>query len=106
MVEEGDVPLLMSLPQMRNLGFQIELTPDQALLTCPRIGMRKMRLKTAVSTHLILDLQDLAWHMSHVNFHHYKVKSFFSKNDHYEYSQIAVQQDVEEHALVTRLLAG
>eukprot|EP00435_Cladocopium_sp_Y103_P056656 s2077_g19.t1 len=28
-VEEGDVPLLMSLPQMRNLGFQFELTPDK-----------------------------------------------------------------------------
>ena len=28
-VEEGIVPLLMSLPQMRNLGFQIELTPDK-----------------------------------------------------------------------------
>jgi len=32
-VDEGDVPLLMSLPQMRNLGFQFELTPG--LLTCP-----------------------------------------------------------------------
>ena len=31
-VEEGDVPLLMLLPQMRNLGFQIELTPDKSLL--------------------------------------------------------------------------
>ena len=101
-VEEGDVPLLMSLPQMRNLGFQFELTPDKAFLTCPRIGMRKMCLKTAVSTHLILDLQDLAWHMSHVNFHHHKVNSFFSQHDDYEYSQIAVQQDVEEHALVSQ----
>ena len=26
-VEEGNVPLLMSLPQMRNLGFQFELSP-------------------------------------------------------------------------------
>ena len=32
-VDEGDVPLLMSLPQMRNLGFQFGLTPG--LLTCP-----------------------------------------------------------------------
>ena len=63
-VEEGDVPLLMSLPQMRNLGFQFELTPDKAYLSCARIGMRKMVLKTAISTHLILDLQDIAWFMS------------------------------------------
>ena len=46
-VEEGDVPLLMSIPQMRNLGFQFELTPDKAYLSCARIGMRKMVLKTS-----------------------------------------------------------
>ena len=51
-VEEGDVPLLLSLPQMRNLGFQIELTPKKAYLSCARIGMGKMVLKTAISTHL------------------------------------------------------
>ena len=29
-VEEGDVPWLMSLPQMRNLGFQFELALEKA----------------------------------------------------------------------------
>ena len=101
-VEEGDVPLLMSLPQMRNLGFQFELTPEKAYLSCARIGMRKMVLKTAISTHLILDLQDVAWYMSQVHFKTPQVKSFFSQHDHFEYSQIAVKQDVhEEEALVT-----
>ena len=101
-VEEGDVPLLMSLPQMRNLGFQFELTPEKAYLSCARIGMRKMVLRTAISTHLILDLQDVAWHMSQVHFKTPQVKSFFSQHDHFEYSQIAVKQDVhEEEALVT-----
>ena len=101
-VEEGDVPLLMSLPQMRNLGFQFELTPEKASLSCARIGMRKMVLKTAISTHLILDLQDVAWYMSQVHFKTPQVKSFFSQHDHFEYSQIAVKQDVhEEEALVT-----
>ena len=76
-VEEGDVPLLMSLPQMRNLGFQFELTPEKAYLSCARIGMRKMVLKTAISTHLILDLQDVAWYMSQVHFKTPQVKSFF-----------------------------
>ena len=101
-VEEGDVPLLMSLPQMRNLGFQFELTPEKDCLSCARIGMRKMVLKTAISTHLILDLQDVAWYMSQVHFKTPQVKSFFSQHDHFEYSQIAVKQDVhEEEALVT-----
>ena len=31
-VEEGNVPLLMSLPQMRNLGFQFELSPQKSFL--------------------------------------------------------------------------
>ena len=102
-VEEGDVPLLMSLPHMRNLGFQFELTPDKAYL-CARIGMRKMVLKTAISTHLILDLQDVAWYMSQVHFNTPQVKSFFSQHDRFEYSQFAVKQDVQEEveeALVT-----
>ena len=101
-VEEGDVPLLMSLPQMRNLGFQFELTPEKAYLSCARIGMRKMVSRTAISTHLILDLQDVAWYMRQVHFKTPQVKSFFSQHDHFEYSQIAVKQDVqEEEALVT-----
>ena len=101
-VEEGDVPLLMSLPQMRNLGFQFELTPEKAYLSCARIGIRKMVLKTAISTPLILDLQDIAWYMGQVNFKTPQVKSFFSQHDHFEYSQITVQQDhQDEEALVT-----
>ena len=83
-VEEGDVPLLMSLPQMRNLGFQFELTPEKAYLSCARIGMRKMVLKTAMNTHLILDLQDVAWYMSQVHFKTPQVTSFFSQHDHFE----------------------
>ena len=86
---------------MRNLGFQFELTPDKAYLSCARIGMRKMVLKTAISTHLILDLQDVAWYMSQAHFKTPQVKSFFSQHDHFEYSQIAVQQEDHEEALVS-----
>ena len=62
--------------------------------------MRKMVLTTAIGTHLILDLQDVAWYMANVNFKTPQVKSFYSQHDHYEYSQIAVQQDQHEEALV------
>ena len=61
-----------------------------------------MVLKTAISAHLILDLQDVACYMNQVSFKTPQVKSFFSECDHYEYSQIAVQQDQQdEEALVT-----
>ena len=40
--------------------------------------------------------------MGQVNFKTPQVKSFFSKHDHFEYRQIAVQQDQQdEEALVT-----
>ena len=41
--------------------------------------------------------------MSQVHFKTPQIKSFFSQHDHFEYSQIAVKQDVheEEEALVT-----
>ena len=93
----------MPPPQMRNLGFQFELTPDKAYLSCARTGMRKMVLKTATRTHLILDLQDVAWYMGQVNFKTPQVKSFFSHHDHFEFTKIAVQQDDQknEEALVT-----
>jgi len=95
-VEEGDVPLMMSLLQMRNLGFQLELTPGKAYLSCARIGMRKMVLRTAISTHLILDLQDVAWYMGQVYFKTPTRKSPPPQTDHFEYSQITVQQDPDE----------
>ena len=105
--EEGDVPLLMSLPQVRNLGFQFELTPDKAYLSCARIGMRKMVLRVAISIHLILDWIGFARccvaHEPSSFQDSTKIKSFFSQHDHFEYSQIAVKQGVqqEEEALVT-----
>ena len=49
-----------------------------------------------MGTHLILDLQDVAWYMNHVRFKIPQVKSFFSQHDHFEYSQVAVQQDVQQ----------
>ena len=47
-MEEGKVPLLMSLmslPQMRNLGFHFELSPQQSFLNCTRLGMWKHKLR-------------------------------------------------------------
>ena len=54
-----------------------------------------------MSTHLILDLEDVAWYMGQVPFNTPQVKSFFPQHDHFEYSQIAVKQDDQGEALVT-----
>ena len=90
-VEEGNVPLLMSLPQMRNLGFRFELSPQKSFLNCTRLGIWKYQLRMAKSTHLVMDFQDIAWYMSAVYFKTPEVTSFFSQNEHFEYSQLSVE---------------
>ena len=90
-VEEGNVPLLMSLPQMRNLGFQFELSPQKSFLNCTRLGIWKHQLRMAKSTHLVMDFQDIAWYMSAVYFKAPEVTSFFSQHEHFEYSQLSVE---------------
>ena len=89
--EEGNVPLLMSLPQMRNLGFQFELSPQKSFLNCTRLGIWKHQLRMAKSTHLVMDFQDIAWYMSAVYFKTPEVTSFFSQHEHFEYSQLSVE---------------
>ena len=90
-VEEGNVPLLMSLPQMRNLGFQFELSPQQSFLNCTRLGMWKHKLRMSKSIHLVIDFQDIAWYMSAVYFKTPDVQSFYSEFEHFEYSQLSVE---------------
>jgi hypothetical protein len=59
-IEQGKIPMLMSLSQMRNLRFELALTPEQALMTCPAFGYKAFPLKISISRHLILDLADMA----------------------------------------------
>ena len=90
-VEEGNVQLLMSLPQMRNLGFQFELSPQKSFLNCTRLGIWKHQLRMSKSTHLVMDFQDISWYMSAVYFKTPEVTSFFSQHEHFEYSQLSVE---------------
>ena len=58
-LETGNVPLLFSLPQMRNLYFTLELSPDSAFLTCEAFGFHREPIKSSTSKHLIVNLADL-----------------------------------------------
>ena len=84
-VEQGHVPILMSLPQMRNLRFQFELHPDKALLSSPVLGVWDVKLKVAPSSHLVLDLLDLSRFLWNVRFDKHKKSSFLTYFTHYEY---------------------
>ena len=84
-VEQGHVPTLMSLPQMRNLRFQFDLQPEKAFLSSSVLGIENMQLKVAPSSHLVLDLIDLSEYMWHVRFGKFKKSSFLTYYMHYEY---------------------
>ena len=84
-VEQGEVPTLVSLPQMRNLRVQFDLHPDKAYLGSPVLGIKNMTLKVARSTHLILDLLDVCSYMWSVKFEKHKKVSFFTDYKHFEF---------------------
>ena len=84
-IEQGEVPTLMSLPQMRNLRFQFDLHPDKAYLSSPVLGIKNMNLKVARSTHLILDFLDVCEFMWNVKFEKHKKVSFFTDHKHFEF---------------------
>ena len=92
-VEQGEVPILMSLPQMRNLRFHFDLHPDKTYLSSPVLGIKNMVLKVARSTHLILDLLDVCHHMWNVKFEKHKKVSFFTNGIHFEYGNIAKSEE-------------
>ena len=50
------MPLLFSLPQMRNLRFTLELSPEAVFLTSVVFGYKRVRLKASTSNHMVLDL--------------------------------------------------
>ena len=107
-VEQGHVPILMSLPQMRNLRFQFELHPGKALLSSPVLGIWDVKLKVAPSSHLVLDLLDLSRFLWNVRFDKHKKSSFLTYFTHYEYGfhqktqgSSSLEEVPEEFALAT-----
>ena len=59
-LDKGQVPILFSVEQMRNLRMNIEHTPVGEFLTCPLFGMHKTALAVSTSNHKALDIMSLA----------------------------------------------
>ena len=60
-VETSDVPILFSLPQMRNLGMTIELDPQGDKITCPAFGVYSSPVEYSTMGHIVLDLTNLTY---------------------------------------------
>ena len=74
-VEEGQAPFLMSLPQMCNLRFSLNLTPRNASLTCDPLVIYHLPLDTFRSSRLVLDLEAMAEYMCGVEFQVQRVRT-------------------------------
>ena len=60
-LETGRVPILFSLPQMRNLGTTIELDPQGDKITCPAFGLISSPAESSTMGHIVLDLTSLTY---------------------------------------------
>ena len=60
-LETGDVPILFSLSQMKDLGTTIELDPEGDKITCPAFGLYSSPAEHSTMGHMVLDLTNLAY---------------------------------------------
>ena len=55
-VEQGRVPILFSLQQMKNLNMKLDMRPDGVLITCEALGFHRVQATQASSSHIVIDL--------------------------------------------------
>ena len=60
-LETGDVPILFSRSQMKNVGISIELDPKGDNITCPAFGLYFTPAEYSTMGHIVLDLTSLAY---------------------------------------------
>eukprot|EP00975_Prorocentrum_lima_P064060 12895217-Prorocentrum_lima.AAC.1 len=57
--ETSDIPIILSLPQMQNLRFSLNLKADTVTLTCPSLGYDCEKIQFGNSRRLVVDLTRL-----------------------------------------------
>ena len=60
-LETGDVPVLFSPPQVKNLGMTGELNPKGDKFTCAAFGLYSSLAEYSTMGHVVLDLSSLAY---------------------------------------------
>ena len=60
-LETGNVPILLFLSQMKNLGMTVELDPKGDKITCPAFGLHSSPTEYSTVEHIVLDLTSLAF---------------------------------------------
>ena len=54
--EQGRVPILFSLQQMKNLSIKLDMRPDRVLILCEALGLHRVQATQASSSHIVIDL--------------------------------------------------
>ena len=57
--EKGAIPILLSLPQMRNLSFILYMMPEGMRLSCKALNMNNEQIQMSTSKHACVDLARL-----------------------------------------------
>ena len=60
-LETGNVPILLSLSQMKNLGMSVDLDPKGDKITCPAFGLHSSPAEYSTVGRIVLDLTSLAF---------------------------------------------
>ena len=55
-VEQGRVPILFSLQQMKNINMILHMRPDEDLITCEALGLHHAQATQASSSHIVIEL--------------------------------------------------
>ena len=53
-VEQGRVPILCSLQQMKNLQMQLDMRTDRVLIMCEALGLHHVQATHASSSHIVI----------------------------------------------------
>ena len=75
-LDQGDVPILFSVEQLRNLRMSIEHTPVGDYLTCPLFGLKRFSLPVSTSNHNVLDIMMFASSVRKPNHSFHSYQSF------------------------------
>ena len=55
-VEQGRVPILLSLQQIKNLRMHLDMRLDRVLISCEALGLHCVQATQSSSSHIVIDL--------------------------------------------------
>ena len=80
-LEQGTVPILLSISQMRNLCMTIEHTPQCDKITCKAFGMNRQAVPVSGTGHALVDLAGVARVKAHGEIAHKGLTNYVYDDD-------------------------